>query len=379
MSAPVGRAVAIVDLGAIEQNVARLRTELAEGVELCAVVKADGYGHGAPECAAAALLGGATRLGVAAATEAFELRQRFSEVPILVLGALTEAEVDVALMAGAEISAWRPGFLELVAERAEALGVTPRIHVKHDSGMGRLGERDPETVLGLAAQANEDDRLDLHAVWTHFATADEPDSDFFDEQLARFTAVAGTARERWPGIVVHAANSAAVLRSAEAHFDMVRCGIAVYGLDPMNDDPVAHDLRPALSFRSWVADVKDFDAGDSAGYGRRWIADGPTRVGVIPIGYGDGVRRGLTNNAEVLVRGRRYPLVGTVSMDNITIDLGPDTDVEPGDEATLIGRDGTERVLAEDLARRLGTINYEITCGISARVPRVHDRSGLSA
>lgn len=374
-----GRSVAVVDLGAIEQNCARLAAELGEGVELCAVVKADGYGHGAAESAAAALLGGASRLGVATATEAFELRQRFSEVPILILGALTEAEVDVALMAGAELTVWRSGFLALVAERADALGFAPRIHVKHDSGMGRLGERDPETVLAVATEADEDERVELHAVWTHFATADELESEFFATQLERFSAVAETARERWPEICVHAANSAATLREPAAHFDMVRCGVAIYGLDPFGEDPTARDLKPALSLRSHLADVKPFVSGDSAGYGRRWIAETETSVGVIPVGYGDGVRRGLSNNGEVLIGEQRYPLIGTVSMDNITVDLGPEPEVSPGEEVTLIGRDGTERILAEDLARRLETINYEITCGISARVPRVHDRSGLSS
>jgi alanine racemase len=153
---------------------------------------------------------------------------------------------------------------------------------------------------------------------------------------------------------------------------MVRCGIAVYGLDPFGEDPAARRLEPALELRSYVADVKRFERGASAGYGRRWRAADETRVGVLPIGYGDGVRRGLSNNAEVLVGGRRYPLVGTVSMDNVTIDLGPDTDVEPGEPALLIGAQGGERILAEDVARRLDTINYEVTCGISARVPRAH-------
>jgi alanine racemase len=152
---------------------------------------------------------------------------------------------------------------------------------------------------------------------------------------------------------------------------MVRCGVAVYGLDPFQGDPEERGLRPALSLRSYVADVKHFEPGDSAGYGRTWRAGGETSVGVLPLGYGDGVRRGLSNNADVLVRGRRRPLVGTVSMDNVTIDLGPDTDVEPGDEAVLIGSQGEATILAEEIASRLETINYEVTCGISARVPRV--------
>jgi alanine racemase len=152
---------------------------------------------------------------------------------------------------------------------------------------------------------------------------------------------------------------------------MARCGVAVYGLDPFQGDPAERGLAPAMSLRSYVADVKRFAAGDSAGYGRTWRAPADTWVGVLPLGYGDGVRRNLSNNAEVLVRGRRYPLVGTVSMDNVTIDLGPETDVEPGEEAVLIGSQGEEAILAEEVAARLGTINYEVTCGISARVPRV--------
>jgi alanine racemase len=151
---------------------------------------------------------------------------------------------------------------------------------------------------------------------------------------------------------------------------MARCGVAIYGLDPFQADPTERGLTPAMSLRSYVADVKRFSVGDSAGYGQTWRAPADTWVGVLPLGYGDGVRRALSNNAEVLVRGRRHPLVGTVSMDNVTIDLGPETEVEAGDEAVLIGSQGGETILAEDIARRIGTINYEIACGISARVPR---------
>jgi alanine racemase len=220
----------------------------------------------------------------------------------------------------------------------------------------------------------EDDRVALAGLWTHFATADEPDSEFFDEQLGRFRELAEPLKREHPELILHAANSAATLRDPASHFDMVRCGIAIYGLDPFHDDPARRELEPALELRSYVADVKRFEEGASAGYGRTWRAPRDTWVGVLPIGYGDGVRRGLSNNADVLVGGRRYPVVGTVSMDNVTIDLGPDTGVEPGAEAVLIGPQGDERVLAEELARRLDTINYEITCGISARVPRLYSR-----
>ncbi len=211
---------------------------------------------------------------------------------------------------------------------------------------------------------------DLDGDWTHFATADEPESEFFDQQLERFAAVAAAVKVEFPDVIAHAANSAAVFREPRAHFDMARCGVAVYGLDPFQGDPSERGLEPALSLRSYVADVKHFAAGTSAGYGQTWCAPVDTWVGVLPLGYGDGVRRGLSNNGEVLIRGRRHPLVGTVSMDNITVDLGPETEIEAGDEAVLIGSQGDESIRGEEVAGRLGTINYEVTCGISARVPR---------
>lgn len=355
----------------VKRNCRHLAAQLTGGAELCAVVKADGYGHGADACANAALEGGAARLAVATAREAEEIGRRLQHVPLLTMGALSEAELDIALAAGSEIAAWREEFLRLVAARAGAQGRPAKVHIKHDSGMGRLGAADPDEVKRLVGVCEAEDGLRLAGVWTHFATADEPESDYFDEQLRRFAPLAEEVKGRHPEATVHAANSAAVFRDPSAHFDMARCGIAVYGLDPFHDNPAARGLEPALELRSYVADVKRFAAGASAGYGRTWKAPVDTWVGVLPIGYGDGVRRGLSNNGEVLVGGRRYPLVGTVSMDNLTIDLGPETGVAPGDEAVLIGADGEERILAEEVARRLETINYEVTCGISARVPRV--------
>jgi alanine racemase len=307
---------------------------------------------------------------VAAAAEAEELRLHFQEVPILVMGALTPGELRAALEARADVAVWRESFRETCSRMAEDLGRMVRVHVKLDSGMGRLGERDPAKLIELARACADDQRLDVAGVWTHFATADEQDDPYMDEQLSAFTPVAEAVSQFAPDCVVHAANSAATLRDPATHFDMVRCGIAVYGLDPFGRDPAERGLEPALELHSYVADVKRFETGASAGYGRTWRAPEETWVGVLPIGYGDGVRRGLSNNAEVLIAGRRYPLVGTVSMDNITVDLGAETDVEPGAPAVLIGAQGSERILAEEVATRLDTINYEVTCGISQRVPR---------
>jgi alanine racemase len=353
VSAPE-RSLARIDLGAIERNCAHLRSLLADGSELCAVVKADGYGHGAVWAAKAALAGGASWLAVATAREAEDLRRHGVAERILVMGALTREEQRVAREAEADVVAWTP----------DVAG--DRLHVKLDTGMGRLGAKDWNEAVRLA----RGDRV--VGLMTHFATADEPGDDYFPAQLARFREfVDAVGRD---DLLVHAANSAATYRDPAAHFDLVRCGIAIYGMDPFGEDPAERGLETALSLHSWVAAVRGFEPGESAGYGRRWIASEPTRVATVPIGYGDGWRRALTNNCDVLIRGRRFPLVGTVSMDNVTVDLGAKTDVSVGDEVVLIGRQGDERILAEEVARRLDTINYEITCGLSPRVRRLHVR-----
>jgi len=370
----VERALARIDVGAIERNCAQLRSLLTGNAELCAVVKADGYGHGAVWAARAALAGGASWLGVATAAEAEDLRRHGLPGPILVMGALTPEEMRTALEADADVVAWKQEFVRLLAERAPPGTRAPRVHVKLDTGMGRLGTSDPAEARAVAAAAASDERLVLAGLMTHFATADEPEDEHFPYQLERFSRFAAEMRESYPGLRVHAANSAAAYRDSAAHFDMVRCGIAIYGLDPFHEDPAPRGLEPALSLCSYVASVKRFEAGESAGYGRTWRAAEPTLVGALPIGYGDGWRRGLSNASDVLVQGRRHPLVGTISMDNVTVDLGADSEVEPGEPAVLIGRQDDERILCEEIARRLATINYEITCGLSPRVRRVYDR-----
>jgi alanine racemase len=365
------RALARIDLSAVEQNCAELRRRL-DGAELCAVVKADGYGHGAAWCARAAISGGAGWLAVATAEEAADLRRHGVRERLLVMGAMTIEELEVALASDADVVVWRRGFADLVARKAEAADLRVRVHVKLDTGMGRLGAKEMNEALDVVAAVGQSERLELTGAMTHLATADEPESDFFEEQLQRFRPFAQRVKEAHPDAIAHAANSAGVLRDRGAHFDMARCGIAVYGLDPFHEDPALHGLEPVLRLESYVADVKRMSAGDTVGYGRRWTAAEERDVAVLPIGYGDGYRRGLSNNADVLIGGRRYPVAGTISMDNVTVDLGPRSNVRPGEPATLIGADGDERILAEELARRLGTINYEITCGISARVRRLY-------
>lgn len=369
------RTQASVNLAAIERNCARLCSELRAGVEMCAVVKADGYGHGAAQSARAALAGGASWLAVAGSREAAELRSAgVGGARVLVMGALTTVELEQALAAGADVVAWREGYVQAIAAAGGG-----RVHVKLDSGMGRLGTRDAAEASRVLAAARDTPGVQAVGAMTHFATADELDDDgFFERQLDAFTRWVRSIKAEQRDLVAHAANSAALLRDADSQFDMVRCGIAVYGMDPFGADPSARMLEPALELSSYVAEVKRCSAGESAGYGRRFIAECDTHLGVLPIGYGDGWRRGLSNNADVLICGRRHPLVGTVSMDNITVDLGADAGVERlrGERAMLIGSQGGEQITAEEVAMRLGTINYEVTCALTPRVPRVYHRDG---
>jgi alanine racemase len=376
------RALARVNLAAIERNVGLLRSRLTGGAELCAVVKADASGHGAVAVARAALAGGATSLAVATVGEATQLREAGLTAPVLILGAISAEELPLALAAGAEVVAWTERFAAALAARAQAgarsgQGGTPvGVHVKLDSGMGRLGTRQTTEALAVAQAVRASaPALALVGAMTHLATADG-DQEFVAAQLAVFAPFVDELQRRVGRLRIHAANSAGTLREPAAHFDMVRTGIALYGCDPMNEDPFRWGLEPAMELSSYVAAVKAIAPGQSAGYGRRFIADRDSWIATLPIGYADGVRRGLTNNFEVLIDGGRYPVVGTVSMDNITVDLGPDPAVAVGAAAILIGRSGDERQTVEDVANRLGTINHEVLCGISARVPRRYHRDG---
>jgi len=299
---------------------------------------------------------------------------------VFVMGALTDGELAQALAADADVVVWSEQQVQAVSAAGGG-----RVHVKLDSGMGRLGTRDPAQASLAVAVARDAENVQLAGLMTHFATADDlQDDGFFIAQLEAFTEWAQALKDEQPELILHAANSAAVLRDQRSHFDMVRCGIAAYGMDPFGEDAAARGLEPALALSSYVAEVKRYRAGESAGYGRRFVAERDTWLAVLPIGYGDGFRRGCSNNADVLIAGRRYPVVGTVSMDNLTVDLGPDPPEDLlGEEAILIGgaaaggsAQGGERITAEQVANRLGTINYEITCALTPRVPRLYHRDG---
>jgi alanine racemase len=312
----------------------RRLVEAAGAAEVWAVVKADGYGHGATDCADAALGSGASALCVATVPEALALRAHLPEARIIVLGPAANREI-----------AWaREASIELVVGDEIPEGV--RVHVKLDTGMGRWG------VSELPAATRE-----VVAVMTHLATADS-DPAFAREQLERFTAATDGL-----GVTRHAANSAATLRIPESHFDAVRCGVALYGLSPFGADPADDGLIPVLRWESEISLCKLLRAGESTGYGRRFVAERDTWIGIVPIGYADGFRRDLSGT-EVLVDDKRRRVIGAVSMDALAVEL--ESEISPGANVTLIG-DG---LLVEEHARHAGTINYELTCNVVASPTR---------
>jgi alanine racemase len=330
----VHRSALTIDLGAIRHNARRL-LEALDGAELWAVVKADGYGHGAFDVGRAALEAGATLLCVATVDEALELRRALPDARILVMGPTDQ------------IAAAREARLELAIARPDAIPDEIPVHLKLDTGMGRWGlaelQEPPANVVGLM---------------THLATADS-DRGFVEHQIERFR----LATAPYAHLTRHLANSAAALRIPGARFDAARCGIAVYGISPFNTDPAEDDLRPALSWRSHLAQVRLLQTGESTGYGRRFIAEQPTWIGIVPVGYADGFRRDMTGT-EVLVDGEPRRAIGTVSMDAVAVELDRQLPVDT--PVTLIG-DG---ILIERHAAQAGTIGYEIACGIESSPER---------
>lgn len=373
-----------VDLGALRHNASVLR-RLAAPAQLCAVVKAAGYGHGAVPIARAALEGGASRLAVVTVEEGIELRQGGIDAPVLLLPEIGPDAMLEALAHRLTPTIFTDAGLE-AAQHAVSSSGHPKIpvHVKVDTGMHRLGA-DPADVLALAQAVERAPGLELEGLWTHFAVADESANPYTGDQLSRFEAVrAKLAKAGVAPSLVHAANSAGTIGHPGSHYDMVRCGIALYGYvpDPTLGAVLAQagiELRPVLSLRARVSMTRTLDAGERPSYGRRRPLPVRSVVATAPLGYADGVpRRLFDSGGEVLVGGRRRPLAGRVTMDHIVIDCGPDAPVAPGDEVVLIGRQGTEEVTADEWARRLGTISYEVLTSIGPRVPRVH-RDGETA
>lgn len=367
----MARAWAEVSLDAVRSNVIAL-LEVAAPAELCAVVKADGYGHGAVPVARAAVDAGATWLGVAQVPEGIALRSAGITDRILLLSEPRPAEVADALDADLHITVYRPELITELAAAAAARGARAvPVHLKVDTGMRRVGVASQDVVT-VATQIVESPSLELASVWTHCALADEPEDPFTALQLARYDeALADLAAA---GITVplrHAANSAAAMVHPASRYDLVRCGIAIYGIPPAPGLAGAVPLAQAVRLATEVSFVKDVPAGEGVSYGHRQRTTEATRVATLPIGYADGVFRGLSAlGQEVLIDGRRHPMLGVVTMDQVMIDLGPGSTVEPGDEAVLLGTQGGERITPDEWAARIGTISYEVVCALGARIER---------
>jgi alanine racemase len=365
-----------VDLAAIRHNVGIL-ARLAAPSRVCAVVKAGAYGHGPVESAVAALEGGASWLAVALVEEGAQLRDAGIGAPVLILSEPPgEAMADVVGLRLTPTLYTEAGVAAAAGAAAAAGGGPLPVHVKVDTGMHRVGAA-PSDAVKLALTVEERPELELQGVWTHFAVADVPDDPFTDVQTARFASVLDelAALGVRPALA-HACNSAGLLAHPKAHHDLVRCGLTVYGVAPslaLADACHSAGLRPALALKARVSLVKEVEAGEGVSYGLRFRAERPTVVATVPIGYADGVPWRLTGaGGEVLIGGRRRPLAGSVTMDQLMVDCGDDPSVAVGDEVVLIGGQGAEEIGAWEWAERLGTIAYEVLSGIGARVPRVH-------
>ncbi|GBE26024.1 alanine racemase [bacterium BMS3Bbin02] len=362
-----------IDVDAIEHNVAEIARIVAPA-EVCAVVKADGYGHGDIPAAEAALAGGAGYLAVALVGEGIRLREAGVEVPILVLSEPGMDAAEDVVKWRLTPTAYRRSFVDTVGDAVVAAGADPvPVHVKVDTGMFRVGAA-PDDAVELVQHIVRDERLVLGGVFTHLAVAEE-DANFTALQLDRFAKFldrlcdAGTQPP-----LVHAANTAGALGVPESRFNLVRVGLGCYGLYPHPDQKTTADLRPAMRVVSHVSMVKTVEAGERPSYGRRRPLPATSRVATVPVGYADGVPRRLSGlGASVLINGERFPLAGTVTMDQIVVDCG-DADVAVGDEVVLLGSQGEERISAEEWADMLGTVNYEIVCHFGPRLPRRHLR-----
>jgi alanine racemase len=359
-----------IDLAAIRHNIGELR-RVATGAEVMGVVKGYAYGHGNPESAIAMLDAGATRLGVARVAEALHLREAGVEAPIHVF---TEPppQAATALVENALTAAvYTETFGKALSDAAVAAGQTVPVHVKLDTGMHRVGLLSDD-VPGALERLAELPGIEIEGVWSHLAVADIADHPFTRKQLDLFAEL--VARIEQAGIQVryrHIANSAATLSAPASHYDLVRCGVACFGLWPGPALTGSADLRPALSLKAVVNMKKRIQAGEALSYGLRYEVERDGYVVTVPAGYADGYDRRLSGRADVLISGKRYRVSGTVCMDQFMVDVGDEV-AEVGDVATLIGHDGAERVSAEELAEHIGTINYEVTTRIPSRVPRIY-------
>jgi alanine racemase len=365
------RVWAEIDVAALENNYLHLASRVPVGTKILAVLKADAYGHGAVLCAKVLSNLGVSMIGVGDSREALELRAAGVQAPLLVLGAIVEGEMRAVVendVASCIHSAQRA---KLLSQVAKALGRRARVHLKIDTGMGRLGVR-PEIARELAGAIGRDPNLELEGVCTHYGSAASPVPFHTSEQVTSFVKLVQEIRA--DGVappLVHASNSAAVFSTLSEHFTMIRVGLGLFGVNPGNLPIGESPVKPVLSLRTQVVFLKDLPGGSPVGYNRTHVTKRPTRIAIVPFGYSDGYPYALSNRAHVLVRGERAPVVGAVSMDYTTLDVTDVKGVQVGDEVTVVGTSGKRRIAVEDLARVIGTIPYEITARLGRRVARV--------
>ncbi|MCL5961906.1 MAG: alanine racemase [Chloroflexi bacterium] len=365
-----------INLDAVAHNVRELKRHIGRRVDLLAVVKANGYGHGAVQVAMTALESGARWLGVACVDEGIQLRRAGIDCPILIIGYSPPWEVEhIVDNALTPTVNTRQFVLALSSVSLSRKRVTP-VHVKVDTGLTRFGLLPVEVVdfvKGIVTLPG----IQLEGLYTHFSSADEPDKSFTIRQLGMLQEVLDRVSRE--GIVIplrHAANSAATLDLPETHLDLVRCGISIYGLYPSDGVSRAVKLQPAMVLKSRVARLRQVPAGTPVSYGRTYQTPEAAHLALVPIGYGDGVARSLSNLGSMLVRGQRVPIVGRVCMDNCVVNVQDVPDVRQDDEVVIIGKQGDGEITAEEIALMRGTINYEVTCSVGPRVPRVYVRKG---
>ena len=363
-----------VHLGNIRDNLRALRAAVGPERKVLIAVKANGYGHGAVEVARMAeATGTAEWLGVATVPEGIELREAGLGLPILKLGPTFAWEMRAAVEAGLTLAVCSAEEARAVAEAAREARRPASVHLKVDTGMGRVGVTQAEAP-GLALQLAALPGVELGGVFTHLPVSDAADAAWTRDQIARFRAVAEDVQEAaGRRLLVHCANSGAVLGHEAAWLDMVRPGIMIYGFRPDPETPATIPLKPGMSLVTRVSFLKKVPGGTSIGYGRTWVAPRDVWVATIPAGYADGFNRLFSNRGRVLIAGRSYPLVGRVCMDQSMVVLGPETDVKVGDEVVLMGRSGAAEIPCEEWAETLGTITYEVTCQVNPRVARVYD------
>ncbi|HUL42888.1 MAG TPA: alanine racemase [Bacteroidota bacterium] len=361
-----------IDLNALASNVRAIRSHLPGGMKIMGLVKANAYGHGLVAVAQALVRFGIDYLGVGFLEEGVVLREHGITSPILVLGGVLGHQVKDFFEHDLEITVSSIELARRIEEESrETFHTRVRVHLKIDTGMERLGVHS-ERALPFIEEVAKLQHVEIVGIYSHFATADEKDKSFAHEQLRRFCSLIDQIRER--GIdppLVHIANSGAVVDLPESYCTMVRPGIMLYGYYPSKETSESILLKHVLSLKSRVVFLKEVDAGTSISYGRLYTTKTRTKIATVPVGYGDGYNRKLTNRGEVLIRGRRYPVVGAVCMDQIMIDVGLEADIHVGDDVVLLGSDHGESISAWDIADKVGTIPYEIFTGITARVPRI--------